>query len=405
MHQLYGDGLHDDHPAIQALFDSGIAQVELPVPAAHYCISRTLRIHGGQTLRLPRTAVIRLLPGSDCLMLANAEADASDIAVEGGIWDHDNLAQTSNPFLSGAFRKAARASHTDGNPDTVVTYGDAYNGSMMRFFKVTRLSIRNLTMKNPVTYCLQMAYVRYFTVENIDFDMNLGNPVPMNMDGVHLDGGCRFGVVRNLKGTCHDDMVALNADDGCDGPIGDIEIDGVFGEGSHRAVRLLSMRSPVSRVSVSNVFGTFYASGIMISYWYPPTGVRGRMSCLSFRNIHADFALPPGWTEARNPRYNWPLVWIDGDIDIDTLSFDNLSRREDPSARETFGIGAHAHIENLALSHILQRGAPGMAPVLLRNAGRIDRLSLYDIDAGDATVLENAGLIGRLREVGVRPDV
>ena len=52
-------------------------------------------------------------------------------------------------------------------------------------------------------------------------------------------------------------------------------------------------------------------------------------------------------------------MWIDGDIDIDSLSFDNLSRREDPSARETFGIGAHAHIENLALSHILQRGAPG----------------------------------------------
>ena len=201
-------------------------------------------------------------------MLANAETDSADIAVEGGIWDHDNLAQTSNPFLSGAFRKAALASHTDGNPDTVVTYGDVYSGSMMRFFKVTRLSIRNLTMKNPVTYCLQMAYVR---------------------------------------------------------------------------------------------------------------------------NIHADFALPPGWTEARNPRYNWPLVWIDGDLDIDSQSFDNLSRREDPSARETIGVGAHTHIENLALSNILQRAAPGGAPVLLRNAGRIDRLRLRDIDAGGAPVLKNAG--------------
>ena len=178
----------------------------------------------------------------------------------------------------------------------------------------------------------------------------------------------------------------------------DIEIDGVFGEGSHRAVRFLSMRSPVSRVSVANVFGTFYASGIMLSYWYPPTGVRGRMSCLSFRNIHADFALPPGWTEARNPRYNWPLVWIDGDLDIDSLSFDNLSRREDPSARETIGVGAHTHIENLALTNILQRAAPGGAPVLLRNAGRIDRLRLRDIDAGGAPVLENIGLIGRLLE-------
>ena len=93
------------------------------------------------------------------------------------------------------------------------------------------------------------------------------------------------------------------------------------------------------------------------------------------------------------------------ELPVPAAHYCNLSRREDPSARETFGIGAHAHIENLALSHIFQRGAPGMAPVLLRNAGRIDRLSLYDIDAGDATVLENAGLIGRLRAVGVRPDV
>ena len=48
-------------------------------------------------------------------MLANAETDSADIAVEGGIWDYDNLAQTSTPFLSGAFRTAAPASHTDGN--------------------------------------------------------------------------------------------------------------------------------------------------------------------------------------------------------------------------------------------------------------------------------------------------
>jgi hypothetical protein len=382
MFKLFGDGLHDDYPAIQALLDSRTSQVELPSPASHYCLSRTRKIDGGQTLRLPRTAVIRLLPGSDCLMLENAETDSCDIAIEGGIWDYANLEQTPNPFLSGAFRKAARATHRDGNPETVVTYEDIYSGVMMRFFKVTRLSIRNLTMKDPVTYCLQMAYVRYFTVENIDFDMNLGNPTPMNMDGVHLDGGCRFGTIRNVKGTCHDDMVALNADDGCDGPIEDIEIDGVFGEGSHRAIRLLSMRSLVARISVSNVFGTCYASGIMIAYWYPPTGVRGKMSRISFRNIHAEFALPPGWQEERNPRYNWPLIWIDGDLDIDFLSFDNLSRREDPSARGTIEVGAHTHIENLSLSNVFLRTAPGNEFGLLRNEGRIDQLHLYNVDEG-----------------------
>ena len=62
-----------------------------------------------------------------------------------------------------------------------------------------------------------------------------GNPrrslrqVFLNMDGVHLDGWCHHGKISNLRGTCFDDMVALNANDGqCaqeEGDITDIDID------------------------------------------------------------------------------------------------------------------------------------------------------------------------------------
>ena len=41
-HTLYGDGIHDDYPAIQEMIDSGVCEVSLPVPQKHYLISKTL---------------------------------------------------------------------------------------------------------------------------------------------------------------------------------------------------------------------------------------------------------------------------------------------------------------------------------------------------------------------------
>ena len=67
-------------------------------------------------------------------------------------------------------------------------------------------------LEKTVTFCLRMAYMTYFTVENIRFDQNLGNPTAENMDGVHIDGGCRFGSVRNVQEACYDGVVATNVD-------------------------------------------------------------------------------------------------------------------------------------------------------------------------------------------------
>ena len=50
---------------------------------------------------------------------------------------------------------------------------------------------------------VEMAYMTYFTVENIRFDFNYGNPVPVNMDGVHVDGGCHFGYIHNITGSLY----------------------------------------------------------------------------------------------------------------------------------------------------------------------------------------------------------
>ena len=50
------------------------------------------------------------------------------------------------------------------------------------------------------------------------FDFNHGHPWALNMDGVHFDGCCHHLRIANLRGTCFDDMVALNANDGICSP-------------------------------------------------------------------------------------------------------------------------------------------------------------------------------------------
>ena len=229
------------------------------------------------------------------------------------------------------------------------------------------------------------------------FEQTQGNPTLENMDGIHVDGHCRFGLIRNVQGTCYDDIVALNANDGYDGPIEDIEIDGVFGEHSLRGVRLLSTKSPVSRITVSNVFGTFYQNCISLTYYNPRTGIRGRMSHIVLENIFGENAeRKPEYR--KKPEYEFSYVWVDSDLDIDHLSISGLYRTEHLGDIETVRILPGTRIDTLSLSNVQFRNETGKPAALLRNDGSIGKLYLYDVDAGEDEVLVNEGTIGKVEE-------
>lgn len=397
MYTLYGDGIHDDTSAIQELLDSGISEIALPAPKVHYNISQTLIIHSNQTLRLGATTVIKLMPESSCIMIANEE-DAHDVSLIGGIWDYNNTYQAPNPLKTGEWYNGKNLTHGDGNPDTVIEYNDSYLGVVMRFFKVTRLTLSSLVVKNPVTFCVQIANAKYFTVENIRFDQNFGNPTPENMDGIHLDGGCKYGMIKNVQGTCYDDVVALNANDFHDGPIEDIVIDGVYANDSLRGIRLLSTKSPVRNISISNVFGTFYQNCIGITYFYKRSGVRGIMSHISIKNIFAENA-PRIPEYNKNGPYTFSLIWIDGDLDIDSVSIDNLHRKENISDIETLKVCKNADIKNLSVSNVTHQNNTNTPITFMKNEGRIENLYLYNIDTGNDTKLENNGEIINIKEI------
>lgn len=373
MVQIYGDGVRDDTAGIQQLLDSGARLVELPMPEANYTISRPLRIHSDQELRLPALARIRLADQSNCKMLVNddyANGNAN-IYVSGGIWDENNLGQLPNPLYM---------------PQTRVP---GYDGIGLMFQNVRNLHLTGMTFKDPVTFALTLDTVSYFTVENIVFDFNYGNPWAINMDGVHLNGNCHFGTIRNLKGACYDDLVALNADEGTRGPITNVDIDGIYAEDCHSAVRLLSVNSRIEHVHIHNVFGTYFQYCIGVTK-YQPQPTTAYYDGLVFDNIFASKAvrIPVYLKEGT---YVYPVIWIEDYLLVKNIAIANVYRTEKVTNIPTLYIGQHTVVENMALDNICCENQTGAPMPLVDNRGTIQRLHCTNLRSDGEDIFSGPG--------------
>jgi len=357
-YQLYGDGIHDDTLAIQEMLDSGAAEVYLPAPAKRYMISQTLKIHGGQTLRMSPTTVIRLMDDSNCCML---EDDCftefkENICVDGGIWDYNNVGQEPNPFhFKGKdglnfFERKGKTRETfsfAGNK----SFLDGYNGMIMRFCRIRHFTLKNVTFKNPVTYGVDLAFVEDFTIRDIYFDYKLCNPKYWNMDGVHLEGGCKNGYIFNLQGACHDDMLAITADDILYAPIENIVADGIIAEHCKSAVRLLSHGEPIKNVHIKNIFGSYYSFCVGITKYHGGPEERGKMYNISIENIFASAC--EGTADVKGGIK--PFIAVQAGLDIDGLRIENVYREERTYATPTFKLEAGTSVQGLKLKNFKLR--------------------------------------------------
>jgi len=390
---LYGNGINDDYPAIQEMLDSGMSLVYLPAPEKNYVISKPLKLHSNQELRLDRYTLIRLAPHANCTMLENADVEDfnENITILGGIWDMNHSEQYMNPLhypvpdTGMVFNEWEKASGFD--RDVRQRYG-MYMGMCFVFNGVRGFHLSNLTIRNPVTFGMDLSYVEDFTVENITFDYTEGSPKLWNMDGIHVEGGCKNGVIRNLKGACHDDMVAITSDDIMRGPIENITVDGIFAQGCHSAVRLLSIKNTLRNIHITNIFGTFYAYGVVISKFYSEPG-RSGFDNITIDHVHASFC--DGTVDV--PGHRRPLIWIASEVDIKNLSFSHIYRDETNLSKPTIGIDPDTYIANLSVSHAAQTNTLGEQIPFIHNKGRIGKLYTSMIDAGKDEVLVNEGVI------------
>lgn len=352
---LYGDGFHDDTDAIQEMIDSGACEVVLPTPTDHYLISRPLQLPSNFRLVLPRYARIRLADGANCLMVQNkltrdrAERvseklfdfinEFSDkemcrnIEVVGGVWDFNNRGQNPNPLQTHVYEPTG------------------YTGIGMVFYRVRGLRLSALTLKDPVNFAVTLDTVSYFTVEDIVFDFNHGNPNATNMDGIHCDGNCHFGHLRNLQGACYDDLIALNADEGTGGPITHIDVDGIYCEDCHSAARLLTVKYPVEHIHITNVHGTFYQYCIGITKFYKGESA-GYYDSITLDNIYASKAERiPIYGKAPNS-YVYPIIYIENSLHVKNLHIHDLHRREYINPVETLHVGWETRVDHLVLRNI-----------------------------------------------------
>ena len=345
---LVGDGVVDDTAAIQARLDSGMSCVYLPPPTKHYLISKTLKIGSNQELRLDRFSVVRLAPKSDCPMVENRgyEAGADKrVALVGGVWDMANLDQSPNPAQYWSF-KPPRPSPLPKH----YAYG-AFLGIAIRFANIEGITVRDVTVRNPTMYGIAFCKVSYFLVDGVSFDYTTWNPLRLNLDGVHFDGCCHHGKISNLRGTCYDDLVALNANDvqcaQAEGPISDVDIDGIYAEYCHSAVRLLSAGADLKRVTVRNVHGNFYTYAVGLTHYFPKNP-RGHFDDIVISDVFASKVYSPEDIGV-NSRTNFPLIWVQGPVDVGSLTVRNLSRDEKNIAVASIRVDEPASVKRLTV--------------------------------------------------------
>ena len=368
-----GDGVHDDTAGIQAALDGGSATVFLPSPPKHYVIRQTLVIHSGQTLQVERNATIRLADRALVHMLTNAEHTKGDrgITVSGGIWDGNNASQTCEYHTTGRWQ---------------VPYDPKrYLGVLMQFNNVTDLRIEHLTLKDPETFGIQVGNLRRFTIEDITFDYNL---LRTNMDGVHLHGNCHEGRIVNLKGTTNDDLVALNADDGTmfemsRGSITDIEVDGIWSDNGYNAVRMLSAGSPIRRVRISNIYGTFRYYVVTFTNYSIHPGEPSEIGDVVIDGVYCAKPTQPTPRPLDSDewgRHNGPLFWVESGTRVTDLHLANILRRESlENAPATIHVSNGATVERLAIRDVTVTNQARTPLDFLVNDGTISLLQLANV--------------------------
>ncbi len=380
MYTLYGDGIHDDYPAIQEMLDERKSEVFLPSPEKNYVISKTLKIHGGQTLRLSPFTLICLTDNANCAMIEDDDFGTykENIVIDGGIWDMNHNNQEPNPYhfpdKNGKKFKEYLA-EIGYDKTTAKVFAPVYSGHCMRFCNIRRFVIKNITIKNPVVYGVQMAHIEDFDVSDIFFDYTEGSPKLWNMDGIHVEGGCKNGTIRNLKGACHDDLVAITTDDSLYGPIKNITVDGIYAEHSHSAVRLLSHNIPLENIKICNVYGSYYIYCIGLTNYYYKEGLRGKMKNIIIENVAASTCV--GTKDVHGG--NHPFIWVDREMDVEGLSISNVSREESFSKIPFIRIDKNSKVKRLRLSNLYQKSLLDEKITLIDNLGEIEDISEENI--------------------------
>lgn len=197
-----------------------------------YYLDNPIVLKTGQAFVAATNAEFRLCPNADTCMIRNEHVTGSangqlppdvaydrDIAIVGGVWT--TLGTSPNEWNG---NKRGRSSRTNG------VHG--CHGVIL-LNHVQNAVVRETAIRRSKIYGIHISDASRFLAEGIRFDEN-------GRDGVHVNGNSSYGVIRDVRGTTHDDFVALNAWEWMNvapvyGNIHHILVEDVFGGGAPSA--------------------------------------------------------------------------------------------------------------------------------------------------------------------------
>lgn len=339
-----------------------------------YIISKTLVIHSHTRLILAPGVTMKAAPLSRCALIENESfygGGDADIAIEDGVWDGNCDEMGMDPF-----EETSVENRTHGKYDPHV-----FKGKMMRFAHIEHFSLEKMTVRNPVSYGIQVADARFFIIRDILFDYNCNFGTT---DGVHINGPARFGLIENLSGVTNDDTVSLTSVDEAHaqvtrGPIDSVEIRNIAAENGYSGVRLLSRGEPVTNIRISGVYGTYRHNAVLVSQhnlnaepvWFDQITIEHIHASKSSVPLHA----PRFIRWEKNAVEKLPVVWFEQGIVMGSVIIRDISRHEKAqTAGALLQLDKGGKIHRLTVENICQTCAPGVCAPLFINEAEVDIL-------------------------------
>ena len=364
----------DDTQLIQEILDRApkLGSLKLVVDGA--ILVKGLKVHSNTTIEcINSNCGFFLADNSDLPIIRNADQSATE------------RKNQHISFIGGTYNgNSANQSHTI--TDSKLPPGRNWT-VVFALYGVEQVTIRDLAIVDMCTFAVHFSNWRRVTCENVF--VHLSQKPASFQCGIQFQGPDQFLSMRNIHGNPGDDIIALNADDYHSdwekngefalnysfgpnvsfGPITDVDIDGVFIDGGHNCIRILSRVSRIDRVSIRNVQGTFTKYGFFISPGWRPGGNLGNITFenIDMRPLEPDFGPLPfvflvqGNIEQltlRNIRSHLPvdsrpLVWTQPSSDIGVLRIDGISLYQtNPHAAQTPAIQVDGHIDLLSVNDV-----------------------------------------------------
>ena len=371
---LYGDGIHDDTIELQKLLDQcGIVTVDRP---GTYLVSKTLIIHSNTRLVVSPGVKFLAAPMSRCALIENEHFELGqgrdcNIEIFGGIWDGNCDAMGLDAVYE--------AKHRLDDPYST----KLFKGKLMRFAHVDGIVLEKMTVKDPISYGIQIGDVRGFITRDIYFDYNWHFGTT---DGVHINGPAYDGVIENLYGTTNDDMVSLTPVDEphaevTTGEIINVKIQNIRARNGYSGIRLLAAGDyDVRCIHINGVYGDYRHNAVLLSNHQTRPGATGWFDDIVIEHVHASKSGTPlseecfcFWEE--NVIETLPIIWFMGNADMGRVTLRDISRHETTDTKAALvQFDAGAKIERLYVENIAQTTAPGVDAPMWKNEADIKEL-------------------------------